>query len=86
MDKTDFIATRSKTENMSETHPDFVNGDRSLENAVAYIYDNSFFIQILDDGRFYSIAGNQDIVSESLDEVEQWLWPQADSMAGYSCA
>lgn len=84
MDKEQFLTTRTRTENMSESHPDFVNGDPSLENTAAYIYDDSFFIQIMEDGRFFTACGNQDIVSKNLSEVEDWLWPQADAMAGYS--
>lgn len=83
MNKQEFIASRIKTEDMSDTHEDFVNGDPSLENAVAYIYDDSWFIQVMEDGRYFSIAGTDDIISECLEEVENWLWPRANAACGY---
>ena len=82
--KAEFLATRARTDNLSETHPYFVNDDPELENASAYIYADEFFVHIMDDGRFASVVANHDTVCESLDDVENWLWEHADNACGYS--
>lgn len=44
-----------------------------------YQYPDGAVIEVLDDGGYFCVIGNQDIVLDSLDRVEQWLW------ANWSC-
>lgn len=32
------------------------------------------YIEVMEDGKFYTIAERSEIISEDLEEVKQWLW------------
>lgn len=80
----EWIDTRVRCDDMS-THPaDVTNGDPSMVGQPAFFYDESWFIQIMQDGTFFTICGNQDFMSDKLYEAEAWLWFLCDNTIGYT--
>ena len=48
-----------------------------FEDATArgfvFMQDESF-IQLLDDGRYWTIASNEDVIMDTFEEAAKWLW------------
>ena len=43
--------------------------------ARGFIFDeDGSFVQFMDDGRFWTISTNEDIILDTLEEAQRWLW------------
>ena len=42
--------------------------------AGGYVYDDLGYIEATSDGKYYVVAERSEIITESLDEAEQWLY------------
>lgn len=67
-----WVASRRFVNDLSE-HVDFFDGDGE---AHGYVYDaDGSFIQFMAaDCRFWTISTNEDVITDTLEEAQKWLW------------
>ena len=71
-----WIASRRYVDNLN-LEVDFFEDSPNEADALArgFIFDeDGSFIQFMDDGRFWTISTNEDILVNTLEEAQQWLW------------
>lgn len=63
----EFQSKREQVDNLADTG--------MLAEAVSgYVYGDLAYIEDTDDGKFYTIAEREDIITESLEEAERWIF------------
>ena len=75
----DFQATRTACADLgAATSPEwFLDADGNEATATGFLYDGDCYIQQLANGSYYLILGNEETVSQSLDELELVLHTRA---------
>jgi translation elongation factor P/translation initiation factor 5A len=64
----------------SRRFSDFLNEEVEVFDGMegrirGFMYDaDGSFIQFMDDGRFWTISTNEDILVNTLEEAQKWLW------------
>ena len=62
----------------SRRFSDFLNEEVEFfddNRARGFVYDeDGSFVQFMDDGRFWTISTNEDIILDTLEEAQRWLW------------